>query len=278
MVETVAVEIRANIEYSTLIPHSLIEDTITQFRDLAPIYNKIRVVIIGGPKKSRFKEKEEIEFLGEKPKSFRNDLPALQSCEKPPNGMITIDLDQFTCFSTKKKICVIRHECCHLYHHADIERFYERLVSKYGEEFAKNIIRFQREYTAHSCMISRWPEDWLDEPLGFKSSIKSPENAYEDNKRTSGKKSAILFGITNIIHMLSLLSLYSQIPTDINERLGDRKSRLDAFIRRFYKKIRDDLDNKKQLSKPKEWLTNSDFISIDDYIRKILLFMDTLTI
>lgn len=236
---------------------------------LSESYTEI-TIIFGTNKdiqKGRFQSKVK-ELLGQEPISLTKLTFEVSNVASPPKGIIEINLSKYTQFPNWKKKLSILHAVGHLKSSKNVANVFEKLRNYFSFETAKNLVRYQRQYFAHFCVIQNYPEQWLRSPVGFKKNTLSPKTFYLNQKKKYGKQNAVIDAFCNIVHLLSLLDLYKNIPDNLQKKLGNRKENAERFLDDFFSLIQ--IDTKTVLQHPKKWFEFQDFLYGDKYSNKII--------
>ena len=246
----------------------MITETVLGFPGLSERYDTVLILLWRDyGKDMAFLDEQDMKVFGEKPVLLRSDrVPELTSTGVPPTGCIRIDVSRFLNFPEWKQRLSVRNECCHLLHEENTGSTYEELKKKFKPSHLNNFVRYRREYVAHLCIINRWPQDWLNEPVGFGETVE-PVVFYQREVMSKGKDAAIFDAMCNIVRLLSLVFLYESVQTDLAHRLGNRIERHRRYMRYFYRCMRRDMFNRPP--QPEKWVTPADFLSEERYFRRI---------
>lgn len=245
------------------------------FPKLSNIYSEILVIVAdkdaiasGSDQKvlQDFLETKEIVFLGN---CFNS-----RACSIPPKACIEINNATFKKLEEWQKDFNIRHECMHLLLRVWQPSPQRNLLTKYGIDYVKNFVRFQHEYVVHLNMIKRWPQDWLRDPVGYIDNLPDPSIECRDVRKTEGKKAAMHFEVQNMVHLLSLLEVYKNVPNESKHIVEKIKSTAERYLKSFNGEL---LADSKRFPDYNLWFISEDFKSESKFflkVKKLLTIID----
>lgn len=240
-----------------------------EFSELDQLFEEIRVIIgnTDDVRKGLFRREEEKFLDTNELFNITSEIFALENWAKPPKACVEINLSIFETFEPWLQKMGVRHECCHLVHFEDADSIYKEYLKSYSPDCINLFFHYKFEYCAHLCIIRRHPEDWLRKPIRFSKTMQSPSVLYNIKTKNEGKKIALQVCLQNIVHILTILYLYEQVPSSLKPRL--KKYRKIALMRLedFSRIIRRELPGGFPL--PREWLSKDDFLSKETYFQKI---------
>lgn len=251
----------------------LIKEAIRDFPELSNLYEEIKVFISNEDKiKEGVVSRKEKDFLGvlEPTVSLIEEMYSISSSGLAPKGCIKINLDRFRLFPKWKRRFSVRHECCHLLKTPSISsRTLDRLLQRYPLVYLRNIIKYRREYVAHICMLKRYPEDWLREPLRIPENIESPRRFYRRLRKLKGLKAVVEAAISNSINLLRLIYLYEYVIENVKAtpKLKQDLQRYKMYLRSWWLQVEKDTHNK--LPKIHEWITQEDFKNEERFFQQV---------
>ena len=239
----------------------------TEFPELNEMYDEI-LIIIGNERDIQNRRFEEVvtKFFGERPVSLTSQCFPVKMTPHPPKGCIEINLSIFETYAEWKQKFSIRHECCHLLNYEETPTILDELRQRYPMDYLKAFIRYQHEFLAHSCCIQRYPEDWLREPLGFNEAMPSPRVAYREIRERSGRCAAIYFAVQNMVHLLSLLCLYDNVPSNFRPQITRKREIAEGFLKSFFQELQNDAHS---FPPPNGWIGCNEFLKVEGYLRKV---------
>ena len=187
------------------------------FPQLLNIYNEIMIMVAGKDAVEDGSVQRAIDdFFGRKTITYWGNTFYLRSCSIPPLGCLAINTSIFMKFDDFwQKDFSVRHECFHLLLREKQSNALTKLLEKYELDYLKHFVRFQHEYLVHLNMIRRWPQDSLKEPVGYVDNLPDPAFECSEERKKWGKKAAMEFEVQNMVHLLSLLDRYGNIPDRI---------------------------------------------------------------
>lgn len=179
----------------------------------------------------------------------RDDKPA-HSISRETKGCIQIVVDFFEVLPPWKQAFVVRHECCHLLHRPSYSPTLELLSKKYARGWLANLVAYRRDYRVHLCMIKRYLDDWLREPLGISKVVMSPRSFYRRERKMKGVQHAILIGISNSVNVLRIIYLYEylltipQLPNQLKEQFERNVKRYKGYLASWWRCLQKEIDRR----------------------------------
>jgi hypothetical protein len=248
----------------------LVEDIVAQeFSELNHLFDELRILIGNADDiRNGLFWKQAKEFLGNTELvSLTKDVFVIRNWANPPKALIEINLSTFETYEQWKQKLAIRHECCHLLHYEKSPAIFNELLKGYSQNYLNDFVRYMNEYCAHLCVIQRYPNDWMIEPLGFRKTKQSPSVFYNITKAKEGTKAALHSSIKNIVYILSVLYLYESLPPNLKSKVKKKKKVAKKYLADFFKTMKKDLPI--DFPPPENWLTPEDFLSSGVYFEKV---------
>jgi hypothetical protein len=242
---------------------------VSEFPELSRLFEELRVLVGNNDDvENGLFAKQERRFLGDtKLVSITKERFSLRNWANPPRAIIELNLSVFSLYPEWKQKHSIRHECCHLLNFEITPAVVTELLETYRENYVNAFVRFKHEFCAHSCIIQRYPDDWLIEPVGFPRTMPSPKLLYSKTKAQMGTKAAAEVSIQNIVHLLSILYLYGTLPERLKSKVKKKRKMAIRYLGDFYQSVKKDM--LVNLPSPEEWLFPKDFLSTEVYFDKI---------
>jgi len=199
-------------------------------------------------------------------------LPA-HCLSKGKKGCVQIVMDVFETLPLWKQAFAVRHEFCHLLHPLSHSPTLDLLSKKYSREWLANLGGYRWEYQVHLCVIKRYLDDWLREPLGISKDIMSPRSLYRRERKMKGAEHAISIAIANSVNILRIIYLneylltITQVSNQLKEQFKQNLKRYEGYLDSWWRCLQKDVKSK--LPMPRELLSPNHFEDEEAFFRQI---------
>ena len=265
---------------------SLAERILSEFPELQKMYDEIAIIVaykqhhengsVNGivAKFLRLSKQDKIHIRAD-------DKPA-QSISRGTKGCIQIVVEIFEGLPQWKQAFVLRHECCHLLRRPSYSPTLESLTKEYAMDWLANLVAYRREYQVHLCMIKRYLDDWLREPLRIPEGGMSPRSFYRRERKMKGVRHAIFIGISNSVNVLRIIYLHEylltipQLPNQLKEHFEQDLKRYKGYLDSWWRCLQKDID--RRLPSLREWLSRKHFENDETFLNLISQLLVTIGI
>jgi hypothetical protein len=246
---------------------SLVKKILSEFPRLPEMYEEIAILVAYTQHYQNGRANAAIsEFLGLSGQDkiyTKGDGKPAHCISQGKKGCIQIVVDAFEPLAEWKQAFVVRHEFCHLLQSSSHSSILQLLSKEYPQEWLANLVGYQRDYQVHLCMIERYLQDWLREPLGISKEVMGPRSFYRRVRKTEGVRQAILIGILNSVNVLRIIYLHEhlltklRIPNALREHFEQNLGRYNEYLDSWWRCLQKDI--RKTLPAPRELLSRKHF-------------------
>lgn len=265
---------------------SLAKKILFEFKELSKMYDEIAIIAAY----KQHCEDESINGIIAKFLGLSNqDIIYTRDGDKPAHcaiigtkACIVIVVDLFEVFPQWKQAFVVRHECCHLLHGPSYSPTLESLCKKYAQDWLASLVAYRSDYQADLCVIKRYLDDWLRDPVGIPKGTMSPRSFYRRERKMRGVRNAILIGISNSVRVLQIIYLQQylltipQLPSQLKEHHKQNLKRYEGYLDSWWRCLQKDVDCR--LPSPREWLRREHFENEEIFFKRISQLLATIGI
>lgn len=261
---------------------SLVKKILLEFQELPKMYEEIAILVAYKQQYQNGNVNIAVsKFLGVSRDAIHtkmDDKPA-HCTSMGEKGCIQIVIDVFETCPPWKQAFVIRHEICHLLHRPSYSATLELLCNKYSRDWLANLVGYRRDYQVHQCMIKRYLDDWLREPLGISKGAISPRSFYRRQRKMKGSRHAIFIGISNSVNVLRIIYLHEyllkvpQVPNQLKKNFEQNLKRYNGYLDSWWRCLQKDIESK--LPTPRELLKRNHFEDEETFFSQISQLLTT---